>query len=425
MLTAAGAKLLDFGVSKSRPGRDLLALETVSSSDARLTAGGAVLGTFPYMAPEQLEGREADVRTDVFAFGATIYEMATGKRAFQGDAAATLIGAILHTDPPPVSTLQPSFPPALDRIVSRCLAKNPDDRWQTARDLMLELKGITGGDRGPATGRSMRGRFGLTAATLVAVLLISVAVAYTIGYGRFAASDSSTIRLTFSPPDGVRLANLVIGGPVTIAPDGQRLAFVATGREGGPLVWVRALGSPVAQALPGTEGGAHPFWSPDGRSVGFFAQRKLKTTRVAGGSPQTLCDAVLPRGGTWNGDGVIVYSAGAGRQLYRVPAAGGTPTPIPADALNPERHWPSFLPDGRHFVYFGRPQRHGIYVAALDSPDAKLLLRDAVGAAYAPPGYLLVLRGPSRGGPAGTLLAYHSTPHAFKSPVNRSPLPSA
>jgi Tol biopolymer transport system component len=270
---------------------------------------------------------------------------------------------------------------------------------------MLELEAVRRGDAGAATGwRRPRGIVALSAA-LVAVAFASAVVSH-VGFGRTGASDDSTVRLTFSPPDGLRVADLVNGGAVTISPDGERLAFVATDREGTQRIWVRALGSASAQALQGTDGGAHPFWAPDSRSIGFFAQRKLKIVRLAGGSPQVLCDAVLPRGGAWNGDGVIVFSAGAGRQLYRVSAAGGTVSAIPADAWNPERHWPVFLPGGRHFVYFGRPQKHGIYVAALDGPRGTLLLADHVGIAYAPPGYLLALRGPSRGAPAGALLAY-------------------
>jgi Tol biopolymer transport system component len=212
--------------------------------------------------------------------------------------------------------------------------------------------------------------------------------------------------LTFSPPAGVTLADLVVGGPVTISPDGSDLAFVATGRDGKQMVWIRSLGSLEARALPATDGGAFPFWSADGKSLGFFAQRKLKRIRVSGGLPQTICDAVLPRGGTWNADDVIVFSAGAGRDLYRVAADGGPPTSLPGNGLNRERHWPSFLPDGRHFLFFGRPQKPGVYVGSTDSPDESLLLSDHVGATYAPAGHLLALRGPSRGAPARTLLAY-------------------
>jgi Tol biopolymer transport system component len=405
MLTETGAKLLDFGVSKLQPRSGVPVLATISANDARLTADGALLGTFPYMAPEQLEGGEADVRSDIFAFGAMVYEMATGRRAFEGETAATVIGAILHSVPQPLSALQPLTPPALDHVIARCFAKDPHDRWQTARDLTLELKAIGSHAAGPADHRR-RTRFAIGGAVLALCAMVA-AIAFTAGSRSRAASEgNSAVQLAFSPPVGVTLADLVIGGPVTISPDGNYLAFVASGRDGKQLVWVRSLGSLEAQALPATDGGALPFWSPDGQSLGFFAQRKLKRIRLAGGFPQTICDAVLPRGGTWSGNNVIVFSAGAGRDLYSVPAGGGSATSLAGDGLNRERHWPSFLPDGRHFLYFGRPQKPGVYVGSIDSPEATLLLSDHVSAAYAPPGHLLALRGSSRGAPAGTLLAY-------------------
>ena len=210
MVTSGGAKLLDFGLSKSQPAPSVPLLATVSPDDAPLTSHGAVLGTFPYMAPEQLEGREADVRTDVFAFGATIYEMTTGQRAFQGDTAATLIGAILHTDPPPLSALQPLAPPSLDRIVSRCLAKLPDDRWQTARDLMLELRAIAEGTA-PLSARRSPTKLAAAMSAVIAMLVLAAAVVYPIATRRAPGFNDSSIRLTFSPPEGVRLADLVDG----------------------------------------------------------------------------------------------------------------------------------------------------------------------------------------------------------------------
>jgi dipeptidyl aminopeptidase/acylaminoacyl peptidase len=285
------------------------------------------------------------------------------------------------------------------------MAKDPEDRWQTARDLTLELRSISEQDQSSVAPVRRSRRVVLVASATIAVLTIAAAVGITVRYGLRAPADESTVRLAFSPPDGLTLADLVAGGPVTISPDGRRLAFVAAGRDGRHLLWVRPLESLSAQALPGTDGAAYPFWSPDDQSVGFFAQRKLKKIDVSGGPPQTLCDAVLPRGGTWNRTGDIVFSAGAGRHMYRVSAAGGAAVLLPDDGLNQERHWPSFLPDGQHYVYFGRPQKHGIYVGSIDSSPAKLLLSDYVSAAYAPPGYLLVLLGSSRGAPGGTLFA--------------------
>ena len=405
MLTDGGTKLLDFGLSRVRSMSSVPALSTVSPEDAALTAEGVVLGTYPYMSPEQLAGREVDERSDIFALGAMVYEMATGRRAFEGTTAATLIGAILHTEPPPISSVQPLAPPALNRVVARCMAKDPEDRWQTARDLTLELKSISEQYHALAASVGRYSKLVMAASAATVALTIAVAVGIRIGYGRPSPSNESTVRLPFSPPDGLTLADLVVGGPVMISPDSRHLVFVAAGRDGTPLLWVRPLDSLSAQALPETDGAAYPFWSPDGRVVGFFAQRKLKKIDLSGGPPQVLCDAVLPRGGTWNRTGEIVFSAGAGRQLYRVSAAGGVATSLPDDGLNQERYWPSFLPDGRHYVYFGRPQKHGIYVGSIDSPQAKLLLSDYVSAAYAPPGYLLVLLGSSRGARGGTLLA--------------------
>jgi eukaryotic-like serine/threonine-protein kinase len=404
MLTDEGTKLLDFGLSRIRSTSSLPALSTVSPEDVALTAEGAVLGTYPYMSPEQLAGRDVDERSDIFALGAMVYEMATGRRAFEDTTAATLIGAILHTEPPLISSVQPLAPAALDRVVVRCIAKDPEDRWQTARDLTLELRSLSKHDVAPASdaGRHIR----LLAAASIAVLTIIAAIAIAIGYVRRTPTDASTVRWVFSPPDGLTLAAMVVGGPVMISPDGNRVAFVATGRDGKQLLWVRPLESLSAQALPGTDGASYPFWSADSQFVGFFAQRKLKKIDVSGGPPQTLCDAVLPRGGTWNSRGEIVFAAGAGRQMFLVPATGGAAAPLPGDGLNQERYWPLFLPDGRHYVYFGRPQKYGIFVGSIDSSPAKLLLSDYVGAAYAPPGYLVGLLGSSRGAPAGTLLAH-------------------
>jgi eukaryotic-like serine/threonine-protein kinase len=391
MLTDEGTKLLDFGLSRVRSTPGLPALSTVTAGDAPLTTEGAVIGTYPYMSPEQLAGRDVDERSDIFALGAMVFEMATGRRAFEGTTAATLIGAILHTEPPPISSVQRHAPGALDRVVMRCIAKNPEDRWQTARDLTLELRSLSEHDVAPVS--DARRHIRLLAAASIAVLTIIAAIAIAIGHVRRTPADASTVRLVFLLPDGLTLADMVVGGPVMISPDGKRVAFVATGRDGKQLLWVRPLESLSAKALPGTDGASYPFWSADSQSVGFFAQRKLKKIDVSGGPPQILCNAVLPRGGTWNSRGEIVFAAGAGRQMFQVSAAGGAATRLPEDGLNQERYWPSFLPDGRHYLYFGRPQKYGVYVGSTESHGAKLLLTGYVSAAYAAPGYLVGLLG--------------------------------
>jgi Tol biopolymer transport system component len=407
MLTKAGAKLLDFGISRLQAPADLPALSTVTTGSAPLTAAGTVLGTYPYMAPEQLTGHEADARSDIFAFGAVLYEMATGTRAFNGASAATLIGAILHTDPPPPSEVHSLVPSALDRGVARCLAKDPDDRWQSARDLMLELKWIAD-HAAPlavaAVKQPRRARLLVVVSATLAVLAIAAA-AFTVASARRASQQAApAMRLTFTPPEGIALPDVRIGGPVTISPDGHYFAFAGNGSDGRQLLWIRALESPDAQPLAGTDGAANPFWSPDSRSIGFFAQEKLKKVQLSGTPPQTLCGAPQSRGGTWSRDDVIVFAAGGGHELSHISARGGMATAIPADGKNVERYFPSFLPDGRHFVYSGRPQKEGIYLAALDSSETTLVLGNYVSVTYVP-GYLLGLVRLSRGGPY-TLMAH-------------------
>ena len=427
MLTGDGAKLLDFGLSKLQPARDLISLPTISPEDP-LTAETALLGTFPYMSPEQLSGRETDTRSDLFAFGAMVYEMATGCRAFVGSTTATVIGAVLHTDPPALSSVQPLAPPALDRVVSRCLAKDPESRWQTARDVMLELKWIAEHQQqswtaADDTARRVQktSRVGLLVSAVLAIVATAVAALY-VAYARRDTAGATIVRLTFSAPEGLTLADLDIGGPVAISPDGRQLAFVATGQDGRQLLWVRPLEALAARALPETDAAALPFWSPDSRSIGFFSQGKLKRIEIDGLAPQTLCDAILPRGGTWSRHGEILFAANIGYEMYRIPSAGGVAVPVPADGINKERKFPAFLPDGRHFVYFGRPQRYGIFVAALDVSGAQLLLSDYVSITYSPPGYLLALVGPSKGARAGTLMAHPFDPERLELIGEPSPI---
>ena len=419
MLTETGAKLLDFGLSRLQTPADLTKLTTVVEGRAPLTAEGTVLGTYPYMAPEQLTGREADTRTDLFAFGAVLYEMATGQRAFAGTTAATVIGAILHTDPPPVSAHQSQAPPPLDRVVSRCLAKDPDNRWQTARDVVLELQWLA--DYSAAAAAA-----GATATTTtsrptwsIAFIGLAVAVAAavsTVAYLGDAPAEAPAVELMFAPPNGVTLADPRLSGPVTISPDGHLFAFVAIDGDGRQQrLWVRSIDdSASARALAGTEGASFPFWSPDSRHIGFFAQRKLKRTATSGGSPQTLSDAIQPRGGTWGSDGTILFSSQLGFELSRVPSAGGVTSAVPADGRNQERVWPNLLSDGRHFLYFGRPQKHGIYLAALDSTVSTELLANNVSATSVAPDLLLVLRGSSRSAESQTLQAQRVDPQTFE-----------
>ena len=424
MLTKAGAKLLDFGLAKLREepaaglGSSLMPTRTKD-----LTQKGAVLGTIRYMAPEQLEGQEADARSDIFSFGAVLYEMLAGRQAFVGESLASVISAIMTSQPPPVSTLVAGAP-ALDHILQKCLAKDPEERWQTAHDLAGELKWIVE-DRSPPAAASAvaaaptagpvqaaRSPWRGMAVAGVAALLVAAGVLIG-GWLRPKPVEPGAVRFQLAfpedtaPGDGRGLAQ----GPgqgapqLALSPDGRKLAFVAVDRGARPSLWIRSLDSFSAQRLSGTEGAAFPFWSPDGQFVGFFADGKLKRIAFAGGSPLSICDAKAGQGGAWNRDGVIVFAPDLPPSpLYRVPAAGGVATPLTTlDTAGGEflQCWPQFLPDGRHFLYLGSyrdPGKSGIFAQALGSGERKLLLNSGVRAAYAPPGYLLFVR-------EGTLLA--------------------
>jgi len=397
MLTKSGAKLLDFGLAKLRGNSSEAApsLTSLPTERVSITAEGTILGTFQYMAPEQLEGREADARTDIFAFGAVVYEMATGKRAFNGKSQASLITAIMSADPQPISELQPMSPPALDRIVKRCLAKDPDERWQTAHDLMEELKwvaeaGSQAGAAAPVAARRKIGERGWMIATVVLSLVaVLLAVAY---FGRAPVEmPAAATRFLIHPPEKTSF-----GGTFAVSPDGRRVVLPGTS-EGKTQLWVHALDSLSAQPLAGTEEATAPFWSPDSRFIGFFSSGKLKKIEAAGGPVQTLCDALVGSRGACSPDNVIIFAHNSDA-LYRVSAAGGAPAPVTAlDASRKETAHvcPKFLPDGRHFIYLAasaQRENSGIYVGSLDSKETKLLVNAYQGAAYAPPGYLLFMR---------------------------------
>jgi Tol biopolymer transport system component len=419
MLTKAGSKLLDFGLAKLKTPGGPISMSGMSrfATSAPGTAQGTILGTVQYMAPEQVEGRDADARSDIWALGAVIYEMATGTRPFRGDTPASVIGAILKDVPPSISSLQPLTPAALDRTVSVCLAKDPEDRWQSARDLTRELRWVTqtpgaglaadAGSRGPAPA-SRRNRERV--AWSIAAALLLTTMAFVLQSAREQPVAAEPVQFVIMPPEGGAfsgdgLAGTNPPGPqLAIAPDGRHLALIASTADGRPRLWVRSLDTIAARALPGTEGAARPFWSPDSGSIGFFAGAKLKTIAATGGPVQVLCDVPSPRGGTWSQDGTIIFAPGFGDALYRVSATGGQPTPATRlDSTRQElsHRWPEFLPDGRHFLFLvinARRDQSGIYLGSLDSPETVRLLDTEFRAAFAQPGYLLFVR-------EGTLLA--------------------
>ncbi len=420
MLTRSGgasappmAKLLDFGLAKaSAPAVAGAEGSMQPTSPPSLTAPGTILGTCQYMAPEQLEGREADARTDIFAFGAVLYEMLTGKKAFEGTSHASVSAAIMSTDPTPISALQPLMPPALDRVVATCLAKDPDDRWQRARDVLRELQWIaeTGTKVGGAAPRATTVRTRARLAWVMAA--VATAAALGIGALQFArprSEPAAAIRFQVSPPAGSSI--LGAGGfssvystlSQALSPDGQRVAF-SVSTAGQPALAVRSFDAAEAQVLPGTEGGFFPFWSPDSRFIGFFAQGTLKKVDVTGGPSVILCDAIAGVGGTWNRDDTIVFAPHPTSGLFRVSAAGGAPAPVTTlDAAKKEKahRWPWFLPDGRRFLYVATPPTT-IYVGSLDAPERTPLFASESQAIYADR-YLLFTR-------QGTLLAQSFDP---------------
>ncbi len=399
MLTKSGVKLLDFGLAKlAAPPQTaesaLTSLPTALPESQPLTSRGTILGTFQYMAPEQLEGREADARSDLFAFGCVLYEMATGKKAFSGKSQASLIGSIMHSDPPAISTIQPMTPPALDRVVKGCLAKDPDDRWNTAHDVKLQLNWIAegGSQAGVPAPVAARRKNRERLAWGVAGVAIAAAAALGLGFARRAPVKPSIMRFEIPTPEGVT----VIDAP-RLSPDGKTLAFNATDSSGKTRVWVRPLSGLTAQPLSGTEGATRPFWSPDSRFLGFFAEGKLKKVEVSGGPPQKICDAA-GSDGSWSPEGVILFDGRPTDPIFRVSAAGGTPVvAVAPDTGRKETgaSWPEFLPDGRHFLFlaFGQKTEDNTYrVGSLDSKESKAIAPAQSLLTFAPPGYLLFVR---------------------------------
>jgi len=396
MLTKSGTKLLDFGLAKlqDEPVPVAAALTEMTAEGRKLTQEGTILGTFQYMAPEQLEGAEADARTDIFAFGAVLYEMATGRAAFAGRTKASLIAAILSADPKPASVLVPTTPPALDRLVKTCLAKDPDERFQTAHDVKLQLQWIAeaGSQAGVAAPVAARRKNRERLAWVTAGVLLLLAVLFGTGFFLRAPKPAPVVRSSVTLPPQTRL---FYDAPLALSPDGRRLVFVASGQDTKFRLWVRPLDALTAQALAGTEGAQYPFWSPDSRFVGFFAEGKLKKIDVSGGPAQTICDSEDGRGGAWSRDGVILFAPGPFTAIYRVSASGGTPAPVTTpENLGTSHRWPSFLPDGRHFLFFSGSTgpKDGIYVAALDSKEVSLVAKEETSGIYVEPGYLLFLR---------------------------------
>jgi Tol biopolymer transport system component/predicted Ser/Thr protein kinase len=401
MLTKRGAKLLDFGLAKLRPASPVTGLASRGTGASSLTGHGTIAGTLHYMAPEQLNGAEADARTDIFAFGAVVYEMVTGRKAFEGKTPASLIAAILEHDPPPISARQPLSPPALDHLVGTCLAKDPDQRWQSASDVERQLDWLLReGSRPEAAfpaGAGTRGRGRRVAALAAAWLAALAIVAGVTRLGR--APEPPVVRSTLLAP---RATLLDAEGCFALSPDGHRLAFVAHDADGVARLWVRSLGDARAGPLAGTEGARAPFWSPDGRDIGFFAG-SLKRVPAAGGTVQVLAGPATEwaRGGAWSPTGRIVYAPNHRIGLSEVPAGGGPArilTTLDAGRGERSHRWPQFLPDGKSLLFLVQTAEGGAAgdrsrIEVLDATGARhQILEVNASAAYAPPGRLLFWR---------------------------------
>jgi Tol biopolymer transport system component len=415
MLTKSGAKLMDFGLAKpelaisgSKPGASggltpstpTMSFASLTSGASPLTQKSSIVGTFQYLAPEVLQGEEADARSDIFAFGCVLYEMITGRRAFEGKSQIGVLSAILEKEPEPIGA---SHLPMLDRLIRACLAKDPADRLQSAHDAALDLRWITDSAKDAAsTGSTKPGpEFSKSWLVLLAAAALGLAaLAAFAGYSAKPTTPAELLHAELPPPDKFAFDTTGdVGGMPILSPQGDRIAFVAHSPDAKTL-WVRPLNSDLAQQLEGTQGASHPFWSPDGRSLGFFANGKLMKIAAGGGAISLLADAPNGRGAAWGADDVILYCANYLGPLMRVSAQGGSVTP--ATALDSKQHsthrFPWFLPDGKHYLYFatshsgGDPKHNGIYFGSVDNQEPQFIVATDSAAEYAS-GYLLFRSG--------------------------------
>jgi Tol biopolymer transport system component len=390
MLTRSGAKLLDFGLAKSPVEVAVLEGATATAA-APLTGAGQILGTLQYMAPEQLDGRPADPRTDVFALGLILYEMATGRRAFDGGSPASLIGAILHTTPPPLTAVVSTAPPALERVIGGCLAKDPGDRWSSAHDVLLQLRAI---DPRAATAqaavRTSRTWIPWTAAALAVLAAIA---AWVMRGARPAGTVTPQLEVySLGAPAGSRID---YSDAPRVSPDGRFVVFAAHDPEGRLTLFVKGREDDEARRLADTGDASMPFWSPDSRTIGYFAYGQLKTVPVEGGTPQTIARAPVPRGGAWSRDGRILFVPMPSGQIHVVPAGGGAVTMLPNQAPTAMRWFPQLLPDGRHYLFLGMNRKTGtrsIWVGDLQSEALREIAPSFSSAVYTDQGYLLMRR---------------------------------
>lgn len=402
MLTSEGAKLLDFGLAKSQLAGGPIAGVSAITQTTPLTGAGTIMGTMQYMAPELLDGSEADARSDIFAFGVMLYETITGQRAFEAKSQASLIAAIIERTPPPVSHIMPMVPPMLDRIVSKCMDKDPDKRWQSVRDLSDEIRWVAqaGSMAGIPAPLAAKRKLKFTVARTVGAVAILALLAVSYLYYQAANVSVPVLKSFILTDDGVRMSDWA-NGDVQISPDGTRLVYVARDSSASEAsLWVKGMNSLAAQPLKGTEGANLPFWSPDGQYIAFFAGLKLKKVLATGGPVLTICNVSNGRPGVWNTDGTILFTPDHRGPLFTVAAAGGEPTQLTVldSTENDFTHrYPCFLPDQDHFLFFNRKEsgdggeRDAICYSSLSDPTVHHLFYAKSNVAYVD-GYILFMR---------------------------------
>ena len=402
MLTKTGVKLLDFGLAKLKKAEGPLGHSTMVTG----TGVGTLLGTMPYMSPEQVEGRDVDARSDIFSLGAVIYEMVTGERAFKGETAASVIGAILKDHPEPMRARQPLTPVVLERMVATCLAKQADDRWQSAADVARALQwSAEWGSDAASIVRERRSRLPMAMVGVAGLVIGAIAAA---GWPsmRPVSSADAVLRFGIEPGHGLSFvgSSSSVGAlQFAVSPDGRHVVLVAARDNGEPTLWLRTLNDRTSRELPGSAGATEPFWSPDSLTIGFFAGGRLKSVHIGTGEIRDICQASrsAPRGGAWSQEGVILFGADFFTGLSKVTVATGLVEPATqVDGAASSHRWPSFLPDGRRFLFYARGSENhrGIFLGSLDGTSPVRVLDTVFNGQYAN-GFLLTVR-------AGALLAY-------------------
>jgi Tol biopolymer transport system component len=397
MITKSGAKLLDFGLAKATVPLASISTATVMPTEHKpLTQEGTIIGTFRYMAPEQVEGREADCRTDIFALGALLYEMATGKRAFDGKSRASLIASILEREPPPISAVQPVAPRALERVVQTCLRKDPDERWQSAHDVATALRWTD--EAAPPSARNRKANVIAWAVAAIAAVAAFASLAF-YWRDRTATRNAAPVRTVIVAPEKTSFAFGASGAPPVISPDGTKIVFGAAENGKPQSLWIRSIDALEPRRLAGTEGGMCPFWSPDGRSIGFFDATSLKKMDISGGGPVALCDVADARGGSWSGDGRTIIFASHFSPISRISASGGTAVEVTKLSSTTSTHrWPEFLPDSKHFLFLAavvgvEDPLNAIAIGNIDGGPWKAIITDANEPHYACGAILFTHRG--------------------------------